>query len=366
MKEINKKGWDKISLGEVCKNLNLSEREPLSNGIERYIGLEHIETQNLHVKSWGDVAEGTTFTKKFLKGQVLFGKRRAYLKKAALAKFDGICSGDILVFEANDKILNKKLLPFLVSSDRFFDFAVQTSAGSLSPRTKFQDLAKFEFLLPPKEQQSKLADLLWSGDTMIEYRKKMGEKLNQVYDCLKFASFFLEPQNKRYKEMSVGEIAPLQRGFDLPNGKIIEGEYQVGYSNGFSKSHNDYRVEGPGVFTGRSGTIGNVFYSNEKYWPHNTTLWVTNFNDNFPKYIYHLYSSLNFENHSAGTGVPTLNRNDIHKIKVRIPPKNIQIQIAEKLDSMASQINAFKKNLEISKQIQKQLINQIFGGYLHI
>ncbi len=178
MKKISRKGWSKVSFGEVCKNVNLNEKDPISNGIEKYIGLEHIEGECLHIKSWGNVSEGTTFTKKFLKGHVLFGKRRAYLKKAAITEFDGICSGDILVFEANEKRIDKNLFPFLVSSNRFFDFAVQTSAGSLSPRTKFQDLSKFEFLLPPKEEQAKLAELLWAGDKMIEEKITTLDKLN--------------------------------------------------------------------------------------------------------------------------------------------------------------------------------------------
>jgi type I restriction enzyme S subunit len=107
----------------------------------------------------------------FRKGQVLFGKRRAYQKKAAMAEFDGICSGDILVCEAIKDVVVPELLPFIVQSDRFFEHAIKTSAGSLSPRTKFKDLAKFTFKLPAKSaDQKRIADLLWSIDkTVIAY-----------------------------------------------------------------------------------------------------------------------------------------------------------------------------------------------------
>jgi len=207
MKSINKKDWKKISLGEVCRNVNETVNNPLEEGIERYIGLEHIEPGNLHIRSWGKVSSGTTFTKKVKVGQVLFGKRRAYQKKAAVASFEGICSGDILVLEANEKIIEKKLFPFLISSDRFFDYAVQTSAGSLSPRTKFQDLAKFEFLLPPKEQQDKLAELLWAADTEIEKYKNLIKKI-EIYQTAYALANFQDKERPLSSITSIAEINP--------------------------------------------------------------------------------------------------------------------------------------------------------------
>jgi type I restriction enzyme, S subunit len=158
------KGWRKVRFGEVVRNVNVQERSPLESGIERYVGLEHLDPGSLHVNRWGMVAEGTTFTRKFVNGQVLFGKRRAYQRKVAVAEFDGICSGDILVFEANSKVLLPKLLPFIVESDGFFEHALQTSSGSLSPRTRWKDLARYEFPLPPQEEQRRIADILWAAD----------------------------------------------------------------------------------------------------------------------------------------------------------------------------------------------------------
>ena len=108
------------------------------------------------------------------------------------------------------------------------------------------------------------------------------------------------------------DIAPLQRGFDLPNKELKNGPYSVVYSNGISSHHINYKVKGPGVITGRSGTIGKVHYVEDNYWPHNTTLWVTDFKNSNPKFIYYLYSNLSLERFATGSGVPTLNRNDVH------------------------------------------------------
>ena len=90
----------------------------------------------------------------------------------------------------------------------------------------------------------------------------------------------------------IGDFAPLQRGFDLPTDKIVKGEYPVVYSNGILNYHNEFKVKAPGVVTGRSGTIGKVTYVESDYWPHNTSLWVTDFKNNNPKYVFHLYKHL--------------------------------------------------------------------------
>lgn len=153
-----KPGWTRVAFGDVVR-LNTDRcADPTAAGIERYVGLEHIEPGDLRIRTWGSVAEGTTFTNLFRPGQVLFGKRRAYLRKVAVADFTGVCSGDIYVFEPRDPaVLLPELLPFLCQTDAFFDHAVGTSAGSLSPRTHWSRLATYEFALPPLPEQRRIA-----------------------------------------------------------------------------------------------------------------------------------------------------------------------------------------------------------------
>lgn len=160
-------GWRMARFGDVVRNVDVSERSPLENGIDRYVGLDHLDPESLHIKRWGNVANGTTFTRKFKPGQVLFGKRRAYQRKAAVAEFEGICSGDILVFEPANGELIPELLPFIVQSDGFFNHALGTSAGSLSPRTKWKDLADYEFALPPRNEQQRIVEILWATETLV-------------------------------------------------------------------------------------------------------------------------------------------------------------------------------------------------------
>jgi type I restriction enzyme S subunit len=174
--QLDKSDWKPVTFGDVVKEVRQSTKDPVADGIEHVVGLEHIEPECIHLRNWASIEEETTFTKTFRKGHVLFGRRRAYLKKAAQAEFDGICSGDITVMEAKDDLL-PELLPFLVCNDKFFDYAVQHSAGGLSPRTKFKDLANYEFFLPPKDQQAKLAELLWAADGAAQDAISLKSKL---------------------------------------------------------------------------------------------------------------------------------------------------------------------------------------------
>ena len=105
----------------------------------------------------------------FHKGDILFGRRRAYLKKAAVAPFDGICSGDITVIQAKPEKIIPELLPFIIQNDTLFDFAVGKSAGSLSPRVKWEHLKNYEFELPDMDKQRELAELLWAMDATKKY-----------------------------------------------------------------------------------------------------------------------------------------------------------------------------------------------------
>lgn len=163
-----KPDWRRVKFGDVVRLSKARSRDPLADGIERYVGLEHLEPSDLRIRSWGSVADGVTFTSVFQPGQVLFGKRRAYQRKVAVANFSGVCSGDIYVLETKDaQVLLPALLPFICQTDAFFDHAVDTSAGSLSPRTNWTSLANFEFVLPCIEDQHRLVELLCSVEACL-------------------------------------------------------------------------------------------------------------------------------------------------------------------------------------------------------
>lgn len=159
----------------------------------RIVGLEHLTPSNVTLSSWSEDTENT-FTKEFSKGDVLFGRRRAYLKKAAVAPFDGICSGDITVIRAIEDKVDPDLLPFIIQNDFLFEFAVGKSAGSLSPRVKWTHLKEFAIELPSMPEQSKLAETLWS---INETKNAYEDLINKTDELVKsqFIEMFGDPND---------------------------------------------------------------------------------------------------------------------------------------------------------------------------
>lgn len=158
----------KVTLGEVaveCRESCGGDKSGLPA-----VGLEHLTPGQIRLSSWAVNTENT-FTKLFRRDDMLFGRRRAYLKKAAQAPFDGICSGDITVIRARPGKLLPELLPFIIQNDDLFDFAVGRSDGSLSPRVKWENLKNYTFELPTLTEQKKLAEVLWAiSDTIQAYQ----------------------------------------------------------------------------------------------------------------------------------------------------------------------------------------------------
>ena len=157
-----------VAFGDVVQLSKERSKDPESEGFERYLGLEHLKPSDLKVRSWGDIADGTTFTNVFKPGQILFGKRRAYQRKVAVADFSGVCSGDIYVLEPKDEQLLPELLPFICQSEPFYDYVLSMSQGGLSPRVNWKALAKYEFALPALEEQRRIAEVLRAAEQVSE------------------------------------------------------------------------------------------------------------------------------------------------------------------------------------------------------
>ncbi|WP_372923119.1 hypothetical protein [Roseovarius sp.] len=177
----NKAGWRRVAFGDVVRLSKVRAKDPEAEGYERVVGLEHIDPGDLRIRRWADIADGTTFTSVFKPGQVLFGKRRAYQRKVAVAEFAGVCSGDIYVLEPSSDALMPELLPFICQTDAFFDHAVGTSAGSLSPRTNWKSLADFEFLLPPVQEQARLVEAFSAHRAAYEGLQEAEDRLADVH-----------------------------------------------------------------------------------------------------------------------------------------------------------------------------------------
>ena len=165
-----------------------------------------------------------------------------------------------------------------------------------------------------------------------------------------------------YLELKYDKFAPLQRGFDLPVSTIVDGDFPVVFSNGILKKHNEFKAKAPGVVTGRSGTIGNITWVEKDYWPHNTSLWVTNFFGNEPKYIFYFLQEFDVSRFASGSGVPTLNRNDVHAQLINIPNnKEEQTKIASFLSAVDEKISQLNQKHELLSHYKQGMMQKLFS-----
>jgi type I restriction enzyme S subunit len=225
---FDRTGWKRVRFGDVVENC-AETCDPAEAGLERFVAMEHLEPGSLHVRSWGNVADGTTFTRRCRPGQVLFGKRRAYQRKVAVAEFEAVVSGDIYVLAPKDtQRLLPELLPFLCLSERFFQHAVGTSAGSLSPRTNWSSLASFEFDLPPLDQQRRIAEILWAVDEVAESWRASESALEKAHTAKLNAMMLGTTDGTEQQLRDIGDFTPpsgwkVQRAQELVSSPITKG-----------------------------------------------------------------------------------------------------------------------------------------------
>ncbi len=158
---IDKSNWRKVRFGDFAQSVTDRVDDPSDAGVDRYVGLEHLDPGSLSITRWGHPSDVEAQKLRFAPGDVIFGRRRAYQRKVAQADFEGICSAHALVLRAKPEFVLHKFLPVFLSSDYFLDRAIKISVGSLSPTVNWRDLAPQEFLLPPLSEQQRIADLLW-------------------------------------------------------------------------------------------------------------------------------------------------------------------------------------------------------------
>ncbi len=239
--------------------------------------------------------------------------------------------------------------------------------GTTVESVEYPWLKRYRIPLPSLPEQQAIASALSDVDALITSLDRLIAKKRDIKQAtmqhLLTGKTRLPGFNGEREMKKVEEIAPLQRGFDLPTSQLKEGVYPVVYSNGvLNYHHSNFKVRAPGVITGRSGTIGKVHYIEDDYWPHNTTLWVTDFKGNSPKYIYYLYMNIKLERFGTGSGVPTMNRNDVHTYQMSIPPFLEQQAIANILSDMDAEIATLEQKRDKIYALKQGMMQVLLTG----
>jgi type I restriction enzyme, S subunit len=159
---------------------------------------------------------------------------------------------------------------------------------------------------------------------------------------------------------ALGEVATLQRGFDLPHRLRKPGIIPIVTSSGFGETHSEAKVIGPGVVTGRYGTIGEVFFISENFWPLNTTLYIRDFHGNDPLFISYVLRTIDFHSHSGKSGVPGVNRNDLHELVVNFPPSLLEQEaIAQALSDADALIESLEQLIAKKRQVKQGAMQEL-------
>lgn len=397
LKNLDKSNWETYRFEEITNRVTEGV-DPNTTTLEKYVGLEHINAEDMHIRRYGTPSDVGGGKLKCYPGDVIFGKRRAYLRKAAIVDFEGICSAHAFVFRANPKVIDPKLFPFFLHSDQFMHRAVDISVGGLSPTINWGDLKGQEFLLPPKDEQARLAELLWAMDAMIEKEKNLLDKLEcSWYSNIEMLIHGIELQNKTIEEViaelsqkvevvSISKLGELLKGKGIAKSEVVESGFPcVRYGELYTKHNriirsfysfinkdskiNSFQLKKHDIlFAGSGETITEIGKSAafvdeiEAYVGSDTLLFRPYDMDGY--YLGYLMNSqlVRQQLNKYGTGATVMHiyNSDLKKIKVPNHDRKRQEIIGSKLEAFANNYYGLKSKISASKTLQKSLINQIF------
>ncbi len=391
---LDKSGWKRVLLGDVA-SASKERVDPAAGIIERYIAGEHMDTDDLKIRHWGSVGDGylgPAFHRRFRPGQVLYGSRRTYLRKVAVAEFDGVTSNTTFVVETKDQTaLSQELLPFVMSSERFHAFAIRESKGSVNPYVNWSDIERFEFELPSDlDEQKRLADLLWASEHHQAELRSAASAMSRTADS-KFEAMLASeawesrpvptlltagPTNgKSALSNDEGRGVPTLSISAIRGGRVLGGE-SVKYMEvrpedvaSFMIEADDFLVvrgNGNKRLTGRGG-LANGDLPEGCVYP--DLLIRLRFD---PAMILPRFAAMQWNSPSAHgalirkakstNGIWKINGRDIKSHTLLVPPADIQRRALDELDGLWEAANAVVEEANKMTRFREVVSAEIFGG----
>jgi len=393
---FDKTNWEKVKFGNVAiqkkKNVDRETTE-----LTKYIKGEHMNSEDLHIREWGDLKDeylGPAFHRLFEKGDILYGSRRTYLRKVAIAEFDGITSNTTFTIDPNEEAIIPNLLPFIMLSEGFAQHSIKNSKGSVNPYINWKDIASYEFLLPPIDQQAKIAELLWAMDDVVEREKESLIKYSDFYKVFLFDSIAGKMSNDfaNWKTYTLGDLGESYGGLSGKSKKDFgSGKPFINYMNIFTNSkikldqvdyveltenENQNKIKYGDIFlTGSSETpeevgMSSVLLDDVKEYYLNSFCFgfrLHNFETLLPQFARFLLRGYHVRKfmfkHAQGSTRFNLSKTTVKdKLKIKLPTVIEQEEIATKLDIMENRIAQHQNKINQSIQLQKSLINEMFSS----
>ena len=239
----------------------------------------------------------------------------------------------------------------------------QYATGAAQPGLAVSKLETLSIEIPNISEQNKIAQTLYKVEQLVNFRKQQLAKLDELVKA-RFVEMFGDPigNTKNLPVTKFVDVVKMQRGFDLPvQERKSDGMIPVYGSNGVLGYHDISKVKGGGVITGRSGTIGKVFYEKGEFWPLNTTLFSLNLHGNDVVYLKYLLELFDLSRFTEGTGVPTLNRNKFHDELIIDVPLDEQERFAAFVERVDQQKQTIQQSFEKLELMKKALMQEYFG-----
>lgn len=347
---------------------NITEKKkPTEEDRLNYIGLEHLDSGSLFVSRWGsDVTpEGEKIIMK--KGDVLFGKRRAYQKKVAISPIDGVFSAHGMVLRPKENVICKEYLPFFISSDYFLNEAIRISVGGLSPTINWKDIKVLEFDLPSLSEQKLLAEKLWAAYKVKQSYIKMIEATDEMVKS-QFIEMFGTPSENE-KKLPVKRLNEISENLDskrvpITSGNRIAGQYPYYGASGIVDYVHDYLFDETLLLISEDGAnlkdrvTPIAFTATGKYWVNNHAH-IVKFKDEATHcYVEYFINYLNVEKYLTGMAQPKLNQDRLNSIPISFPEIDAQRHFNEIVQQADKSKFELRKSVEAINKVIKSLINE--------
>ncbi|MBK0403006.1 restriction endonuclease subunit S [Adhaeribacter sp. BT258] len=267
--------------------------------------------------------------------------------------------------------LDNDFLYYLISRPEI-QFELATNAGGSANQANIspQNIKDLEVEVPDLPAQKKIAEILSALDDKIELNRRMNQTLEQMAQTL-FMQYFVDGIDadnlpEGWRVGSIGDLFTLQRGFDLPSTIRAGGNVPIFSASGLNGFHNEVMVKGPGITTGRSGIIGNVYYVDEDFWPLNTSLFIKEFKASTPLHSFYVLKHTDLKGLNTGSAVPTLNRNDVHSLEAIIPDRKTVLDFEEKVKLLFNKIRQNEKENQSLINLRDTLLPKLMSGEIDV
>lgn len=349
--------------------------------VERYVGLEHLDPDSLRIRRWGDTSDVESTKLLFQPGDIIFGKRRVYQRKVAVADFEGICSAHAMVLRAEPETVLPEFLPFFMQSDLFMERALSISVGSLSPTINWKALAKEEFLLPPIQEQARLVEALRAVEDAAEAMLQASEAARKLF--LSLLDEMIE-QLSDARPLSISAAcadgAPLCYGVVQPGDNVANGvplirvcDIETDQINRTElkrispKTHNEYKrsqIAAGDVLVSIVGTIGRIYIARNEDDGSNIARAVARIRTNnevSPSFLAYVLKAPAYQetliNEAFESARKTLNLNALGALEVPVPAMLEQEHWCRKL----AQIERERQNIEDRYQMLKGFVTKVLS-----